>query len=165
LGAVTERLSRRNLFERLTGGGGTGTEPDAQGPGHFSLEKFYASRPPPQQTIPAFSVRATASDATTKVRGPDLAAHPPWVSRPPAGQAPRLDGVPRVRPHTCLAFTSICSVCAERCPEPGAIVVEQGRPRVVEQACTGCGECIRVCPAPVNGFQIVPRGEPGGRRA
>ncbi len=57
----------------------------------------------------------------------------------------------------CLAYTSICSVCSERCPEPGAIQVTRGIPMVVADACTGCGLCHEVCPAPRNAILVLKR--------
>ena len=58
---------------------------------------------------------------------------------------------------SCLAWNgSFCSVCAERCPVPGAIAVESGRPRIVESQCTGCGVCAFVCPAPGSAVIIMP---------
>ncbi|MCZ7680343.1 MAG: 4Fe-4S binding protein [Sandaracinaceae bacterium] len=32
---------------------------------------------------------------------------------------------------------------------------EDGRPRVVEGECTGCGVCQHVCPAPRNAILLV----------
>ncbi len=68
-----------------------------------------------------------------------------------------LKTVPRVLASACLAYIgSFCSICKERCPSPGAIVVdEQGRPRVDAIQCTRCGVCIGVCPAPINGFELI----------
>ncbi len=58
----------------------------------------------------------------------------------------------------CLAYQgSFCSVCSERCPENGAIVVEQGKPRVNPDFCTGCKICHEVCPAPKNAVFLVSR--------
>jgi Na+-translocating ferredoxin:NAD+ oxidoreductase RNF subunit RnfB len=57
----------------------------------------------------------------------------------------------------CLAYTSFCTVCAERCPVPGAMKVEQGIPMVVADTCTGCGICHDVCPAPTNAVLVLPR--------
>ena len=58
----------------------------------------------------------------------------------------------------CLAYrNSFCSVCSERCPEPQAIEVENGLPRVVLDACTGCGICHQVCPAPRKAILMLPR--------
>lgn len=63
----------------------------------------------------------------------------------------------------CLAYQgSFCSVCSERCPEPGAIVVEQGKPRVDPDHCTGCRICHEVCPAPKNAVFLVARKARGG---
>jgi Pyruvate/2-oxoacid:ferredoxin oxidoreductase delta subunit len=58
----------------------------------------------------------------------------------------------------CLAYrNSFCTVCSERCPEPGAIQVENGFPRVVADLCTGCGICHEVCPAPRNAVLMMRR--------
>jgi Pyruvate/2-oxoacid:ferredoxin oxidoreductase delta subunit len=56
----------------------------------------------------------------------------------------------------CLALTSFCSVCVERCPEPGAMKMERGMPTVVPEACIGCGICQDVCPAPRNAVLMMP---------
>lgn len=58
----------------------------------------------------------------------------------------------------CLAWQgSFCSVCVERCPIPGAIATEMGKPRVVTDLCTGCKVCHEVCPAPKNAVFLVSR--------
>jgi ferredoxin len=58
----------------------------------------------------------------------------------------------------CLAWQgSFCSVCSERCPAGGAITVEQGKPRVNPDFCTGCKICHDVCPAPKNAVFLVAR--------
>lgn len=72
-------------------------------------------------------------------------------------------GVVRIREKDCLAHGSFCTVCAERCPVEGAIVVELGRPRVDETRCNGCGICVGVCPAPVNAFDKLAREESHAR--
>lgn len=51
-----------------------------------------------------------------------------------------------VAPDRCLA-RSFCNTCIERCPVPGAIVLDAGFPRIAS-ACTSCGLCAAVCPAP-----------------
>jgi len=58
----------------------------------------------------------------------------------------------------CLAYQgTACTSCHDRCPVPGAIVIEQGLPRVEPAICTGCRICHVVCPAPDNAIRIVPR--------
>jgi ferredoxin len=58
----------------------------------------------------------------------------------------------------CLAWQgSFCSVCSERCPVDGAITIEQGKPRVNPDFCTGCKICHDVCPAPKNAVFLVAR--------
>lgn len=72
-----------------------------------------------------------------------------------------VDAPPRVaviQGRACLVQKSLmCSVCAERCPVPGAILRERGLPRVVPDVCTGCGVCHDVCPAPRNAVLMLER--------
>lgn len=97
--------------------------------------------------------------------GGSTLAPPPRAARPGVGRA--VDGppplpptlVPRIDGEACLATRTMCSVCVERCPRPGAIVVEAGRPRVVAAACDGCGRCLAVCPAPSLAIGLVARTE------
>lgn len=71
-------------------------------------------------------------------------------------EEPRTIGVAQIRQYDCLAYEgTFCSTCSERCPEPGAIERVNGKPRIVEDACTGCGVCQHVCPAPRNAILIV----------
>ncbi len=66
-------------------------------------------------------------------------------------------GVAAVDEPACLAHQgTFCSVCIERCPEPGAIVNERGKPRVDAERCTGCGICFHVCPAPAKAILLRP---------
>jgi len=56
----------------------------------------------------------------------------------------------------CLAYQrSFCTTCSEHCPEEGAIIIENAIPTVVADACTGCGICHDVCPAPRNAILII----------
>lgn len=72
--------------------------------------------------------------------------------------APTRIAVASIRQFDCLAYGGgFCSTCAERCPTPGAIAREDGKPRVVESECTGCGVCQHVCPAPRNAVLLVAR--------
>ncbi|MBE0544195.1 MAG: 4Fe-4S binding protein [Verrucomicrobia bacterium] len=73
---------------------------------------------------------------------------------------PAVDATPKVaviQGRFCLAYTSFCTVCSERCPVPGAMKVENGIPMVVADTCTGCGICHEVCPAPTNAVLVLPR--------
>lgn len=65
--------------------------------------------------------------------------------------------VPAVDPARCLAARMACSACVERCPVPGALRWAGAVPEVVAAACTGCGQCLAVCPAPVLAFALCPR--------
>jgi Na+-translocating ferredoxin:NAD+ oxidoreductase RNF subunit RnfB len=72
---------------------------------------------------------------------------------PPAG----LAKVAVIQGRHCVALTSFCASCVERCPVPDAMQVTRGMPMVVADACTGCGICHAVCPAPVNAVLMLPR--------
>lgn len=114
-------------------------------PAGFSLDGFYEKRAARGEAtggvVPSFRVRdGGVSTATTRV-----------------GVTRAVEGVVRIREADCLASTSFCTVCSERCPVPGAIVVELGRPRVDPAHCDGCGVCVGVCPAPINAFDKVAR--------
>jgi Pyruvate/2-oxoacid:ferredoxin oxidoreductase delta subunit len=80
-----------------------------------------------------------------------------------AAQSPliRTDQVAVIQGRHCLAYQqNYCSVCYERCPVPGAIDFNEGMPRIVLEACTGCAVCRDVCPAPENAILLTPR-KPG----
>jgi Pyruvate/2-oxoacid:ferredoxin oxidoreductase delta subunit len=116
--------------------------------GGFSLDAFYSARAQSGETtgnqLPVFSLRE------------GLVVPQEGVSR--IGMAPRPV---RVRPQLCLAWQgSFCSTCSERCPVEDAIVIEAGRPRVVEERCNGCGLCVQVCPAPLNALELAPSRSP-----
>ncbi len=87
---------------------------------------------------------------------------PPASPESPVTHGPNLAQVAVIAGRFCLAYQhSFCTTCSERCPEPGAIVIEQGLPRIVPEACTGCGICHEVCPAPEeNAVRILPRKSP-----
>lgn len=88
---------------------------------------------------------------------PCISACEPGVLR---RDVPVKMGVARVDTTTCLAHqNSFCTVCSEHCPVEGAIEVRDGKPRIVEEACTGCGVCQHVCPAPANAILLMPVAE------
>lgn len=62
-----------------------------------------------------------------------------------------------VQGRFCIALTSFCAACVERCPVSGAMTKERGMPMVVADVCTGCGICHDVCPAPRNAVLLMPR--------
>lgn len=154
------KVSRRSLFDAFRAPATREPAQPAAAPG-FSLDAFYAGRgaaaPLPSAPLrPGLPAVPTTRVGLGAARAPGRAAGHAVVI-PEGGRV-------RVRAHTCLALTgSFCSTCSERCPVPGAIVVEAGRPRVDEDVCTGCGVCVGLCPAPINGFDIVlPRRGPRG---
>ena len=73
------------------------------------------------------------------------------------GSRMNLAMVPSLVPQRCLATTSMCSTCVEHCRVEGAMRMVAGLPQVDAANCTGCGDCLRVCPAPVMAFTLRPR--------
>ncbi len=99
---------------------------------------------------PAAAVARFGSSGTPPTLTPCGTALP---SAPPAAPP-----VAVIAGRFCLAYRhSFCSVCRERCPVPGAVVVERGLPRIDPILCNGCRICHEVCPAPVNAIRLVPR--------
>lgn len=101
-----------------------------------------------------------------KPRGVPDETTPPTVrlvTPPPTGVAAEYEPNPAqvavIAGRYCLAYQhSFCTTCSERCPVPGAIVIEKGFPRVVSETCTGCALCHAVCPAPeANAIRLLPR--------
>jgi Pyruvate/2-oxoacid:ferredoxin oxidoreductase delta subunit len=71
---------------------------------------------------------------------------------------PATDELALILDRFCLAHQgTLCTVCLERCPEQGAIVSENGKPRIVADLCTGCHVCHEVCPAPKKAVFFVAR--------
>jgi len=59
--------------------------------------------------------------------------------------------------QSCMAHQgSFCTVCSEHCPVPNAITTDAGKPTINPSACTGCGVCHYVCPAPQNAVLVIP---------
>ncbi|WP_437573221.1 4Fe-4S dicluster domain-containing protein [Sorangium sp. So ce887] len=131
----------------------------------FSLDAFYAQRvgagAVTGETIPAFGISAPAEVPAPRAGAAEQPSPPPWRRGGAEGALPP-GAVLRLLPHACIALESFCSVCVERCPAEGALVMELGRPKLDEDRCTGCGRCVEVCPAPVRGFTVVPRALPQG---
>ena len=145
------------------------TGPAVASPPAFSLESFYANRARSGEAtldgrIPAFSLRDglvvpqhRQDDAAGPMPVRDVAPRPVTPTT-----APALGATVRVRTHLCLAWQgSFCTTCVEQCPVEGAIALELGRPQVVPERCNGCGTCVRVCPAPLNAFELRPAEAPG----
>lgn len=66
-------------------------------------------------------------------------------------------GTASIRDPYCLAHQGTsCTVCSEQCPVEGALAVVNGKPVINDAACTGCGVCQYVCPAPYNAVLILP---------
>ncbi|MCA9532928.1 MAG: 4Fe-4S binding protein [Myxococcales bacterium] len=85
---------------------------------------------------------------------------PPWASAHPRVRRalPQLELRAQLDRFACLASSSqVCTVCVERCPEPGAITLDGFLPIIDEARCTGCGACEPACPAPTTAIRVLPR--------
>ena len=80
----------------------------------------------------------------------------------PPAPVPAVPMVAVIQGRHCTALEDYCSLCVERCPEPGALHASQIIPMVVPEVCTGCGICQQVCPAPGNAVLMLPRAVPDG---
>ncbi len=60
--------------------------------------------------------------------------------------------------NKCFAYQGqICDYFYTECPlKNEAIVVENGKPRVISDVCNGCGICEYLCPAPGTGIMVLP---------
>lgn len=102
-----------------------------------------------------FSRRDFFSNFLKHVREDAEERSEPTVSETGSGEPDDLR-VAVIQGRYCLAYQkSFCSVCSERCPELGAIITEKGIPRIEADACTGCGICHDVCPAPKNAILML----------
>ena len=53
----------------------------------------------------------------------------------------------RLHSDRCLAWQrTVCDVCREVCPEAAIVFEGLFEPRIVQEACTYCGECVTDCP-------------------
>lgn len=81
----------------------------------------------------------------------------PFQRTPSAVATQPTDVVAVIQGRRCIALTSFCAACVERCPVSGAMTVSNGMPSVAPDLCTGCGICHEVCPAPTNAVLLLPR--------
>ena len=60
--------------------------------------------------------------------------------------------------NRCFAYNGqICDYCYTQCPgKDKSIIMNDGKPVVIENACTGCGICEYLCPAPGKAIMILP---------
>ena len=115
----------------------------------------------PNPPKPAFTRRAWLEACFRPLQAaatPAITASAQPASTLPAAAPPGSARVAVIAGRHCLAYqNSFCTTCSERCPVPGAIVIEQGLPRVVAESCTGCEICHQVCPSPERAILMVPK--------
>lgn len=68
-------------------------------------------------------------------------------------------GTVHLNKEYCLAHRGFeCMVCAEMCPVPGAITVQERKPVFNKDECVGCGTCLYACPAEPKPLQLTSEG-------
>jgi ferredoxin-type protein NapG len=87
----------------------------------------------------------------------------PCIAACPTGAllpTPRFEvriGLAALDEARCLVYQGTpCDRCVSVCPAPGALVVVDGRPKVVADDCTGCGVCEHVCPTDPASIHVRP---------
>ncbi len=50
--------------------------------------------------------------------------------------------MPWVKQETCVG----CGICVDVCPVEGAMVVENGKARIIQEKCIFCHKCMEKCP-------------------
>lgn len=67
--------------------------------------------------------------------------------------------VAKIETDNCLgSIGQVCTVCVERCPEPGVLSLVGTLPQVDSERCTGCGECEQRCPSPLLAIRVTREG-------
>lgn len=85
---------------------------------------------------------------------PSGALLPTFVNRDVTMGTAILDG------ERCLTHRGqACTVCREHCPMEGALAVDgDGKLRVADDKCVGCGLCEHYCPTEPTSIRVQPRG-------
>jgi ferredoxin-type protein NapG len=122
---------------------------------------YGAIQPAPDRAVGAAGTPILQPETAACLMCPDtpcISACEPRVLR---AELPRRVGTAVPKPQSCLNAVGAggCTVCVERCPEPGAIAIEAGRVRVDAERCTGCGVCVYACPAPSRALVVLPLAE------
>lgn len=87
---------------------------------------------------------------------PCIAACEPEALRPVEAEALRFAQI-RIDRATCLPYLGPeCGVCAAVCPVPGALILEDTRPVINRDVCTGCSVCRQACVVTPSAISVHP---------
>jgi ferredoxin-type protein NapG len=61
--------------------------------------------------------------------------------------------------HLCVRSRGEeCTICVDQCPMgSAALVLEDGRVKVIEEGCAGCGVCEHACPTTPKSITVTPK--------
>ncbi len=61
--------------------------------------------------------------------------------------------------HLCVRSRGEnCTICVDQCPMgSAALVLEEGRVKVIEEGCSGCGVCEQQCPTTPKSITVTPK--------
>ncbi|MFN7250024.1 MAG: 4Fe-4S dicluster domain-containing protein [Anaerobacillus sp.] len=118
----------------------------------------------PTSTIGLFSVDYGAKLAGTPFITPNESpctfcnkciTHCPTGALEMVGPEEKL-GVAEVFEFNCLAHKgTMCDYCIRACPlGRDALTVENGKPKVIESNCNGCGQCVAACIQTYKGIYV-----------
>lgn len=67
-------------------------------------------------------------------------------------------GVAEIFEFNCLAYKgTICDYCIRACPLGSeALTIDSGKPKVIEENCNGCGQCVSACIQSYKGIYVKP---------
>ncbi|MDX8366850.1 4Fe-4S dicluster domain-containing protein [Cytobacillus sp. IB215665] len=110
----------------------------------------------PESTISLFSMKHGAKLTNTPYLDPNDTActfcekcidHCPTsaLSKDGLMQNPAI-GKAEIKQQNCLAFREVmCDYCVRSCPIDGALTIIDGKPKVDDKLCNGCGLCVSSC--------------------
>ncbi|WP_017755755.1 4Fe-4S dicluster domain-containing protein [Calidifontibacillus oryziterrae] len=110
----------------------------------------------PEATIQLFNVESGAKLAGTPFLNPNKIActfcnkciescPTDALEKPENGVAPPI-GIAKISTHNCLAYQEVmCDYCVRACPVPGALTLENSKPKINAELCNGCGQCVSSC--------------------
>lgn len=72
-------------------------------------------------------------------------------------QASNRIGYAKINIPNCIAYKEVmCAYCVDACPQSDAIYLQNGKPMINKEKCSGCGLCVSSCITDTKGIYVVP---------